>query len=115
MDDRLVRCRVVPLDDRPSAHAVFDPGRKLALGQFGTHVTEDGPRVVGGLEQTRNVGDDHLAQERRMVLRLGHIEVHLGQDSSVIVPPAACPVGRHRHEGIDQLLIRAGTVSRQPS
>lgn len=54
--------------------------------------------------------DDDLAQECRVVLRLSHVQVHRRQDSPVLLPPATRAIGRHRRQGFDQRLVRAGVV-----
>lgn len=50
--------------------------------------------------------DDDFAQKRRVVLRLGHIKVDLGQNSAIVVPPTACAIARHGRERVDERLVR---------
>jgi hypothetical protein len=45
-----------------------------------------------------------------VVLQLGEIEEWCGQQASVLLPPAACPVGRHGDQGADEGFVGTHVV-----
>ncbi|GGV71075.1 hypothetical protein GCM10010499_21460 [Streptomyces thermoviolaceus subsp. apingens] len=99
-----------PLQDDFAAHTVPDSQLDLVFREFRDPVGVHGAGIVLGLEWTGNIQELCFPQERGVVLQFCQVEERSGQQSPELLPPAACPVRRHGHQGLDQLPVRAGVV-----
>ncbi|GAA2270651.1 hypothetical protein GCM10010145_01380 [Streptomyces ruber] len=68
--------------------------------------------ACGGFEGQRCTAQElDIESVRGVVLQLGQVQERGGQQTAVLLPPAACSIAGHRHQCIDQLAVRAGVVS----